>query len=219
MRQKDVQLICSCFLFENIPPEQVERLLEDEGAKLCSYKKYEIIFDREHYAPSLGLVLSGSVLVSSPSGSRNLVMRELGPGDVFGVAGLFTEEAGYVTTLTAKSPCRILFISQELLRRAMAENFTLAENYIRFLSGRLRFLNRKISGLAAGTAEETLAVYLSGSGNKANIPSYTRLAEELGLGRASLYRALDSLEKSGYIKRAGHVIHVLSPESLKEMIN
>jgi len=217
LRQKDAQLVYSCFLFENIPQERVDRLLE-EGAQLCSYKKGDIIFDREHYTPSLGIVLSGAVLVLSPSGSRSLIMRELGPGDIFGVAGLFVEETDYVTTLTAKSPCRVLFISQDLLRRAMAADFTLVENYIRFLSGRLRFLNRKISGLAACTAEEALAIYLSGLDSEVRVPSYSRLAEELGLGRASLYRALDSLEKSGHIRRMGHVIHVLDPEGLKEMI-
>ncbi|MGI5935626.1 MAG: Crp/Fnr family transcriptional regulator [Oscillospiraceae bacterium] len=218
LRQKDAELVYTCFLFENIPQERVDSFLEGEGVQLRRYRKGEVIFDREHHSPSLGLVLSGSVLVSSPSGSRNLVMRELGPGDIFGAAGLFTEERDYVTTLTAKGPCRVLFISQDLLRRAMAEDFTLAENYIRFLSGRVRFLNRKISGLAAGTAEETLAIYLSGSGGEVEIPSYSRLAEELGLGRASLYRALESLEKSGHIKRNGHVIHIPNPEALKEMI-
>ena len=140
-------------------------------------QKGDIIFDRA-LPPSLGSC-SGAVLVLSPSGSRSLIMRELGRG-YFRRAGLFVEETDYVTTLTAKSPCRVLFISQDLLRRAMAADFTLVENYIRFLSGRLRFLNRKISGLAACTAEEALAIYLSGLDSEVRVPSYSRLAEELG---------------------------------------
>lgn len=75
------------------------------------------------------------------------IMNTLGAGDIFGVAALFHSHSDYVTTLTASSPCRVFFIPQEALEQRMRENYLVAENYIRFLSERVYFLNKKIESL------------------------------------------------------------------------
>ena len=58
------------------------------------------------------------------------------------------------------SDCTVLFLPQETLTAFMKRDFRVAENYIRFLSDRLRFLNRRIAGFTGGAADRRLARYL-----------------------------------------------------------
>ena len=93
------------------------------------------------------------------------------------------------------------------------------ENYIRYLSDRIAFLNSKIAGLSAGDSVHKLAQWLleHASGGAAPLPPMTRLANELNLGRASLYRAMDTLEVSGAIRREGKTVLLCSPNQLRGM--
>ena len=87
----------------------------------------------------------------------------------------------------------------------------LAMRYIDFLSDRIRFLNRRIATLTAGSAERRLAAWLDtvmpDSTDRIVLPfPVNRLADTLGLGRASLYRAFDDLTASGYLTRDGKTV-------------
>ena len=67
-------------------------------------------------------------------------------------------------------------------------------------------MNRKITAFTAGSAKERLILYLlhlplGSDGSWELDVSYGALSEQLGVGRASLYRAMDSLCEAGYIER------------------
>ena len=80
----------------------------------------------------------------------------------------------------------------------------------------MRFLNKKLSVISCSNAEDTVLKYLLSvcdSDNNAKIPkSMTLLAKTLGLGRATLYRSLESLEKDGLILRENNNIKVIKNE-------
>ncbi len=90
-------------------------------------------------------------------------------------------------------------------RRAMA-------NYLSFLTGRIFYLNRRIDAYTGGSAECRLAMYLldnqqDGVPPKVTLPfGMNKLAELLGIGRASLYRAMETLEKKGIAARKGNAL-------------
>ena len=67
--------------------------------------------------------------------------------------------------------------------------------------------------LTAGTAQQKLAVYLIEQGDMSI--SMTDLSQQLNLGRASLYRAVEELEESGAILRDGKLLKVLREDVLK----
>ena len=83
------------------------------------------------------------------------------------------------------------------------------------LSQRIRFLNGKIDAFAAPSAREglyrhLLAVQREG---RAEIPGgYSRLARDLNMGRASLYRSLEGLEREGLIRREGRTVYLIQTE-------
>ena len=71
-----------------------------------------------------------------------------------------------------------------------------------------------------GSAECRLAMYLldnqqDGVPPKVTLPfGMNKLAELLGIGRASLYRAMETLEKKGIVAREGKCIAILKPNDL-----
>lgn len=131
----------------------------------------------------------------------------------FGAAAVFGGDKTYVSTITAKSDCSILFITETQLKSIFESYPITAVNYITFLSDRVRFLNNKLCVISCMSAEDTVLTYLLNSCDSdgyANIPkNMTLFAKTLGLSRASLYRVLDNLEKSGNILKENKNIKVI----------
>jgi len=212
-RQKNI--IRSCFLFNGV--EEINVYLENDGCSLMTFEKGEHIYTPDNFFRSVGLVLSGEVLVTNEKG-RKLIVNTITQGKPFGVASVFSENEEYETTLKATAKCTVLFFSQELLSE-MIKQPVIAENYIRFLTGRIHFLNDKIRSLSCTDAEQALAGYLLA--NEADGVCLTgqlsTLAEKLGMGRASLYRAFDLLTKNGLIQRDGKTVTIKDKIKLKEI--
>ena len=87
------------------------------------------------------------------------------------------------------------------------------ENYVRFLSDRIRFLNRRVSTLTAGDTDGKLWRYLMAHKDEEGVVilsgGMSELADRLDMGRSSLYRCLDALIAAGRICREGKKITIL----------
>ena len=189
-------------LFSGMSDEELAQIATELEAPKC-YAKGEIIYRSDAFRRAIGLIISGSVTVQKQS----LMMNRLGAGDMFGAAALFDESATYVTQITAEEMTHVVFLPQETMSALLPRFPALAENYIRFLSGRIRFLNRKLAVLTTGSAENRLYQYLlshtDGQGTVQLPPSMVELAHTLNIGRSSLYRSLDALLEAGVLVREG----------------
>ena len=106
--------------------------------------------------------------------------------------------------------CSILFLSMEQMRQILLQNPVIAFNYIRFLSDRIQFLNRRIASFTAPNAEQTLLSFLRQQPQqRCEGVSMVKLSEVLNIGRTSLYRVVQQLEQNGVIKREGRVIQLM----------
>lgn len=162
--------------------------------------------------PVLCFLITGEASVYTPGDGSDCLLRLLRAGDVFGVADLFapdgTTSAASLTRVTAACPTRALFFSEDTVRGCLTRDPVFAVGYIRFLADRIRFLNRRLTCLGAGSATRRLAAWLDvtvpeGADSCVLPLSLSRLPDALGLSRASLYRALDELEQDGYLLRSG----------------
>ena len=219
MRKQDQQALHRCSLFQNIAPGRLQELLSLEDAELARAGKGEVIFTPTRFRRSLAVLLSGRATVCKREGERRILIGTLTPGGMFGMAAVFYEAESYPTEIQALSACRILFLSQEWLAAAFAAEPALTRNYIALLSERIHFLSRRLEAFAAGDCREKLLRCLSGFYQEGEtsflLPfSLTRLAEMLGSGRASLYRALSALEEEGVFSREGRCFTVLDPARL-----
>ena len=204
-------------LFAGISRETVMYVASDSGCTLRCYSNGETVYDTSSFDRALGILGSGEAEVYTSSGVGRVVLNRLKDGDVFGVAALFGSDDSYVTCVTARSRCEVVFIDCDLCERLIRASTEFSLNYITFLSDRIRFLNRRIASYTAPDALHKLAYYLSRTGD-APTPPLTKLAASLDLGRASLYRALDGLVEMGAVKREGRHITVCDREMLKKIL-
>ena len=158
-----------------------------------------MLYTTRRFQRSLGFVLSGKVRVTR----GELFVDVLEPGTWFGAAALFNEREDYPTTLTALADCEVLFLSQETVAELMERWPRAGVNYVHYLSGRICFLSDRLNSLAAGSAEEKVEQFLRRSADADGVVCVpaTAVAQALGLGRASVYRAFETLEERGVLSR------------------
>ena len=200
------------FLLAGLHQAEKDRCWAIDSGEEVDFDKGEVIYDDQRAKRALALVLDGSVRVSH----GRVVMNELTAGDVFGAAALFGDEDPYPTTVTAHTACRVLFIPQQTVSAWMAAEPRVAENYIRFLSDRIRFLNRRLATLTAGHTDGKLWRYLLAHRDENGMVRLSggigELAKALNMGRSSLYRGLDALTADGKIHRCGKEIRIILKE-------
>lgn len=193
------------FLLDGISEENKKAFLSDGRIYTASYKNGDVIYDTHDSPCCLGFILSGSVRAEKKSENKSVPMRLIKAGGVFGAASLFGAGDGYVTVITAKGNTEVLFIPQECVASLIERDKRAAMNYICFLSERVRFLNSRIDFYTASDSTEKLFEYLckiKDDEGIAPIPqNRAQLAKQLDMGRASLYRAFNSLEGQGRIVR------------------
>lgn len=209
-----VQVVAEQGLFAGVDHAVLTRALS--GAEEVCVARGQTIYTPRHFRRCLGLVCAGRVQVSK----ETLIVSSLFPGELFGAAALFQEGEDYATTLTALTDCRVVLLPQEAVAQLLRESPKFAENYVRYLSGRIRFLSRRLDAVSAGSAEGKLAQYLLAAADADGqvTISATRLSATLGVGRATLYRAFEALERENGIEREGKVIRIRCRETLRGAI-
>lgn len=222
LNEIETELVSKTELFRGLPPSVLTRILAVSDCTAAEYEKNEVVYDKTNFYRSLGIVLEGRLRVTKENADkRPIVMSTLQRGAIFGAAALFNSEPEYATKITAIERSRVLFLPQRLVKRMIEREPDIAENYIRYLSERILFLNRKIYFLTAGTAEQRLAGFLLDNlavGEFSEMPmTMHRLADALNMSRASLYRAFDELTASGAVSKQGKLVCINNAELLKDL--
>ena len=222
LNEIETELVSKTELFRGSPPSVLTRILAVSDCTAAEYEKNEVVYDKTNFYRSLGIVLEGRLRVTKENADkRPIVMSTLQRGAMFGAAALFNSEPEYATKITAIERSRVLFLPQRLIKRMIEREPDIAENYIRYLSERILFLNRKIYFLTAGTAEQRLAGFLLDNlavGEFSEMPmTMHRLADALNMSRASLYRAFDELTANGAVSKQGKLVCINNAELLKNL--
>ena len=222
LNDAEIELVMKTELFRGSPRSVLMRIIAVSDCTVEEYSKNDIVFSKTSFTRSLGIVLGGKLRVTKENADkRPIVMSTLQSGSLFGAAALFNSQGEYVTQITAIEHSRILFLPQRLIKRMIEREPEIAENYIRYLSERILFLNRKIYFLTAGTAEQRLASFLldnlsEGEYSEMPMPMH-RLADALNMSRASLYRAFDLLIESGAVSKQGKLVCISNAEILNQV--
>lgn len=194
----------SSFLFAGLPrlPEEFEN---EMLASTEFFEKGACVYESTRFQNALGVIVSGSVRITTSDEENRVILRDMSAGETFGAAALFGAGECYVSKIHAKSACAVVFISEEALTALFGQYPAAAQNYIVFLSSKIRYLNRKIAELSLHGADARLLGYMkahAGEGGEVDMPkSMSALASTLGIGRSSLYRALEKLEVGGYVSK------------------
>ncbi|MGN0469133.1 MAG: Crp/Fnr family transcriptional regulator [Acutalibacteraceae bacterium] len=207
-------------LFSSVDFGLLKNVFNEENTFFEKYKNGELIYSSEKFKNAVGFIVSGEAKVIR-KGSRVLVGR-LQKNDVFGCQSLFLSASYFSNEIVAKGETTVLYISKAAVVVLMQNEPCFSLDYIRYLSKRIYFLGQKIVGYTGGSAESRLANFLLNSfGDYKTFEldmTMSQLADWLDIGRASLYRALDAIEKAGAVEKSGKVIRLLNREKLISFI-
>ena len=203
------------------PLGEKELTFLSENTSLLSFASgSEITSDSS--AEAVKIVLSGAVSVTKRNGEKEILMRVVQSGGILGVASVFTDSHEALSGIRAMRDTEMLFIGHVTLRHLVRKSPEFAESYIRLLTLKIRFLNNRVKAYTSVSAESRLAFHIlsldeAESGQVEVGVSKTALADMLDVGRASLYRALDTLTDKGIIKYEKNTITVLDFDALRSV--
>ena len=193
----------STFLFKDVDENVISELLSNVEVQEVSYQKGELIFSPDDFEHRLGFVLSGECLVGRQSAGSFVPLNTMSRGNSFGILAVFSARDEFPTLIKAKNACTVLFFSSEAVRLLVEKSPAVSMNVINFLARKISFLNDKIASFSGGSVEAKLAGYILEQKRKHNSLSFDfnkkKSSEALNCGRASLYRAIASLESEGYV--------------------
>lgn len=158
---------------------------------------------------TIGIILAGNATVKRYNDiGDSITIRTMSSGELFGAATVFGDWKDGKSSIIANERCEVLYINEQEFVDIIKRYPQISINYIEYLSGKIRFLNRKLDAFATKSTEERLYEYLlSQTDNMGNINlgfGMAELARRLNVGRTSIYRDIESLQSKGLISRDGH---------------
>ncbi len=213
---KDIKEI---FLFRGISENKIGFILEKYTPKIGEFQKGDLILSKENNLHTVGFILTGECEVRrTRSEGTDVILNILKASDSFGILSVFSESEDFPTEIFARKNTAVLFFSKETILEMIKDNSEISMNIIKFLTAKVAFLNKKITAFSGGSVEEKLSVYLLGEYEKQGLEfplNCKRCSEFLGVGRASVYRALDDLEENGFINFNNKKIIILDLKGLE----
>ncbi len=220
MEKEYIDFFSKTFLFSGLTSEKIIEITNKLDMTVRSFDRLDVIYSQTDYQNELGIVIDGECTVCRiRKNSSRLPLNTLKKYGSFGITAIFSSESTFPTEIYAKKSTKVVFISRKSLLSAINRYPTLAMNIITFLTGRVEFLNKKIATLTSCGADEKLASLLLAEYKKVGNTEFhlncKAASEVLGIGRASLYRAIKALSDEGVIEYVDKKIYIKKPDELK----
>ena len=208
-------------IFSAASKENISQYLHGDKLNVREFASGEVIYSPASDKKCVGIMISGAALVKAVGIDDKTLLKTKNVGELFGIANLYTDDASFPSIIIANKNSKVLFISEDAFKAFIENDASALKCYLSILSKKIVYLNRKIATFTAGTAECKLAIFLfENSVNDIYTPSesMSALANMLGLGRASLYRALDKLIELKLIRREGADIVIINRSELTAFV-
>ena len=221
MKNEYFDFISGVFLFEGIEKNTVREIVDTFDFSVKDFSKGEVIFSPDSFQKMIGFVVRGECRVEKAREDECAVfLNTLKPPSSFGIMAALSSGAEYPTRIVASKSASVMFISGDDLIAMIKKHPEVSLNVIKFLTSRITFLNTKVATFSEKSTVQKLAYYLLSKqrefGNTVKI-SRTTLAAELGVGRASIYRDLDTLSQKGLVEINQKEIIIKCPEGLERI--
>ena len=207
--------LAETFMFGNLSPAQLNEICSNYKFIPVSIARGEKI-DYSRRESGLCFVLSGRLGVTreKDEGGR-VVINRLKRGSVFGLLSVFSSE-NYPTDIVAEVSSEILLLEKNALLDLMEKYPEISKNIIYFMADRINFLNKTIATFSGTRACDRLFSYLlskaENEGSSVFALNCKKCSEAINAGRASVYRALETLVKEGVILFENKTITLLKKE-------
>jgi CRP-like cAMP-binding protein len=149
------EVLASMELFHDLSPAALEEVMA--AARLRRLAKQTRIFDQGDPAERAYALIDGSVRISQAGGDgAEVVIRFIGPGEMFGAVALFTNRQYPADATTLSNSLEISWSETDLLA-LLRRHPQIALNVIRIIGKRLKEAQERMRELATQRAEQRVA--------------------------------------------------------------
>lgn len=205
-------------IFKDADKNLVEKYLDSNSLSVVNYCPSDVIFSPQSDDDRVAVIVRGRAEIISSLHHPKLLIKTVGKGAMFGISNLYAPDELFPTSIVAKSECKVLFIEAKAFSTLLESDIGMMKNFLRVLSEKILYLNKKIISYTIGSTEQKLAYFLCENeidGELGVNMSISDIAVMLNMGRASLYRALEKLEADGIISKSGRKIKIIDKSKLK----
>lgn len=218
---KTKSVLQNSFLFLNLNEDTLDELLRNSPPVIRSFKRGDLVYSSVSECTEVGFILSGRCEIRlDKSDKGKTVLNVLGEKDSFGILSVYSADS-FPTKIYATKNSEIIFFSANQIKSFVNNHSQISSNLIAFLANRISFLNHKIVTFSGTRVENRLAAFLLLECERHGVYRFPfnalKTGEEINAGRASVYRALSSLEESGLISFDSKIIHIIDPIGLERM--
>lgn len=198
-------------LFRGITAQELEDMLACLGTDVRSYEKGQMIYRTGDVVTSLGVVLSGSVLIENDDIWGNTTVLDcVGPGQIFAETYACTPDEPLMVNVVAAEPAQILFLNVgrvlHACSNACGHHTALIHNLLTLSAQKNLNLSRKIFHTSPKTIRGRLLSYLSYQSMRSGSSTFTipfnrqQLADYLNVDRSALSNELSKMQRDGLIR-------------------
>ena len=203
-------VIRSAQLFSGISEEELAAMLSCLNAEKKDYPKEAFVLRAGDTADSIGLVLSGTVLIIQEDiwGNRN-ILSKAGPGQTFAAAYACAPGSKLDVSVIAETPVAAMFLNVKRILNvcpsACSHHSRVIRNLLSELAGKNLRLNEKLTHIGQRTTRSKIMSYLSAEAQRLgtyefDIPfSRQQLADYLAVERSGLSLELGKMRCEGLI--------------------
>ena len=203
-------VLLACPLFQGIQREDLHGMLGCLQTRVLSVRKGQTVFREGDTTVSIGIVLTGSLLLTREDydGNRSIVARA-DPKEMFGESYALSDSQPLAVTITAEEDSQVLLLDSRRIASCCANACSfhnqLIFNLLRIVATKNLMLHQKIQITANRTTREKLMAYLSAQAKQHGSRSFTipfdrqALADYLEVDRSGLSAEISKLRKEGVL--------------------
>ncbi len=217
------QSLKNCQLFEGMPKEQIDALLEQVNYELRTYSAKEVIVPEGNRLSHLMILTAGVIMAeTSDANNSSQQIERIEAPSLIAPCFLFSKEGVLPTTIMAHTMVDMLVIGKTDFARLMQKNMMVLQNFMGIISAQNSFISDGVVYLTYKTIISKLANYLLNLMNEQkstkiiNPKTQQQMAEMFGVTRPALARTIGELVKEGTIYVKGKQIKILFSEKLAQ---
>lgn len=224
---KHISTLLEVPLFDEIDAIQLSSMLSCFRSKVKAYHKEGLIAIEGEPYTGIGVILSGSVIVSknNEQGER-VVIAKFGQGQMFGEMIAFSQKDRWPATVSAIEETEIISVDPSLIVNTCGKmcdsHRQLIMNMLTIVSNKALILNKKVEYLSKKSMRGKIAKYIveQKKGKPTNNfdvdMNRNELADFLNVSRPSMSRELGRMKEEGLIDFHKQTFKVLNVMALKE---
>lgn len=209
--KKYFDILRVCFLFRDIAPQELTKVLECLNARVSSFDKGEAILSEGDPANDIGVVLTGRLqIVRTDFFGNRSILTSLGPGELFGESFACAGIASVPVTVMAAEAAEVMLIDCVKITHSCGNaccfHQQIIYNLLQIIAAKNLVFHKKIEVTSKRTTREKLLTYLmiqaKSQGSLEFVIPYDRqeLADYLEVERSGLSAEIGKLRRQGIIE-------------------